>query len=644
MKPYFQNGLVTIYHGNCLEVLPQLDIKASAIVTDPPYELGFMGKSWDSKGVSFQIETWKTIRESCKSGAMLLSFGGTRTFHRIAVAIEDAGWEYRDTIMWVYGSGFPKSLDISKAIDKQGASEGIAIRDEIAKLIIESGKSNQEIAKVCEVSPALVRFWRLRERNILEPEAEKLRTILNTMIPQEAEREVIGKGMNYGHEEEKDIEQKFGFKADYNITTPSTTEAQLWSGYGTALKPAYEPIIVAMNPIDGTFANNALKHGVAGLNIDECRVEYIGNTDPRTFGGKWKTDKAAHNVYEGGYKGIDQTVSSKGRFPANFIHDGSQYVMELFPNTKSGWSNKDTVKTKKNPIYYGGATEGQTGNHYSDNSGSAARFFYNTGTNDDLLFYRAKAIIEVWNIELANTVDDNSSLSKEHAVSALNHVVTEVSRGVKQLSDLVGLSMNVTPRLLRHLCENAIIMTLSTENEYSPVSCLLSMVNSNGNLARFAEIPKPIDTTMTITSPMNIDGSAVVATLSTTLSNMEHGVKDYPARFRYCAKASKSERNAGCEGLELQAADGMQARHDGSLDGKISYSRNNHPTVKPLALMEYLVKLVKMPEYNLIIDPFCGSGTTLLACIRLGIPCIGIDSDEKSCEIATKRCEYELKI
>ena len=116
MTAYYEGKWVTIYHGDCREILPQLD-KASAIVTDPPYELGFMGKSWDSKGISFQKETWGIVREACLSGAMLLSFGGTRTFHRIACAIEDAGWEYRDTAMWVYGSGFPKCLDISKAID-----------------------------------------------------------------------------------------------------------------------------------------------------------------------------------------------------------------------------------------------------------------------------------------------------------------------------------------------------------------------------------------------------------------------------------------------------------------------------------------------------------------------------------------------
>jgi DNA modification methylase len=122
INPYYQDKWVTIYHGNCLEIAPQLDL-VTGIVTDPPYELGFMGKAWDKQGISFQPETWRVLREACKPGAMLLSFGGTRTFYRIAVAIEDAGWELRDTIMWIYGSGFPKSLDISKAIDKQAGAE-----------------------------------------------------------------------------------------------------------------------------------------------------------------------------------------------------------------------------------------------------------------------------------------------------------------------------------------------------------------------------------------------------------------------------------------------------------------------------------------------------------------------------------------
>jgi len=150
IEPYYQDDWVTLYHGDCREVLPTLE-KASAIVTDPPYELGFMGKSWDSKGISFQKETWEIIRKSCLSGVPLLSFGGTRTFHRIAVAIEDAGWEIRDTLMYVYGSGFPKSLDIGKAIDYDFCREQLTkklgrkpTKDELKEAWVGGSKDNAD--------------------------------------------------------------------------------------------------------------------------------------------------------------------------------------------------------------------------------------------------------------------------------------------------------------------------------------------------------------------------------------------------------------------------------------------------------------------------------------------------------------------
>ena len=300
MKPYYQDKYAQIYHGDCREILPQLD-KVSAIVTDPPYELNFMGKKWDNSGVSFQAETWRILREACKPGAMLLSFGGTRTFHRIAVAIEGAGWEIRDTIMWVYGSGFPKSLDISKAIDKQFG----------------------------------------------------------------VEREVIGQNQYVSRRPNGNAWADIKLEGAGDITSPTTPEAQLWNGYGTALKPAYEPILVCMNPIDGTFANNALKHGVAGLNIAACRVEGKLDGDPNRFA---KTD--------GGW-GVARfntppVVRNTGRFPANIIHDGSQEVMELFPNCKGmsgGGKHKDN--------YRGGMFGSIDCEHTArGDSGSAARFFY----------------------------------------------------------------------------------------------------------------------------------------------------------------------------------------------------------------------------------------------------------------------------
>ena len=335
-------GVTTIVrNGNNIEVIATFpDNSVDSIVTDPPYELGFMGKSWDSSGIAYNVELWRECLRVLKPGGHLLSFGGSRTYHRMACAIEDAGFHIRDQIMWVYGSGFPKSLNIGK---QDGCDK--------------------------------------------------------------------------------------------------------WEGWGTALKPAHEPIVMARKPLDGTVANNVLTHGVGGINIDGCRVEAQDS-----FGGgtKGTSGFAAGYEHDGWVAG-----SSLGRFPANFIHDGSDEVLELFPDSKGGTWN---------------TTKG-------------ARHFNNDGEPTGY----------------ATTKQDSSS------------------------------------------------------------------------------------------------GSA--------------------ARFFYCAKAGKAERNAGLDGL------------------------NNHPTVKPTTLMRYLVRLVTPPN-GVVLDPFAGSGSTLVAATLEGFSSIGIEITEEYIPIIEARIEW----
>jgi len=384
-----------IIHGNCLEVLKSLDENSiDAIVTDPPYELGFMGKSWDKSGIAFNTEVWSECLRVLKPGGHMLAFGGSRTFHRIAVAIEDAGFELRDTLMWVYGSGFPKSLDVSKAIDKkQGAERG---KKKYRARPITSGTFS---------GSSDTRPWIEESRK---------------------------KGF---HTVDNDI--------------PITPEAQMWEGWGTALKPAFEPIILARKPIsEKNIAENVLKWGTGGINIDDCRVE----TD----------DTYCYPNGHGGCKSGDFHYQSRadtpaqsnplGRWPANFIHDGSDEVLELFPETTpSKQSERGKVEIfKKEKSWIGESTV-----RGHNDSGSAARFFY-------------------------------------------------------------------------------------------------------------------------------------------------------------CAKASRKERGEG----------------------------NNHPTVKPLALMQYLVRLVTPPD-GIVLDPFAGSGSTLIAAIREGFRYIGIELNEEYIEIAEKRLQAE---
>ena len=232
IRPHFEKDGVTIYHGDLLDVLPQLpEASVDCTVTDPPYGLHFMEKGWDHDvpGPAY----WQAIARVCKPGALLLAFGGTRTHHRLACAIEDAGWEIRDCLMWLHGQGFPKSLDISKALDKAAG----AVRE-----VVGASRS------IDCVERGYTKVYRTK-----------------------AENSGFGTSRTFG--------------LGIPITAPATPEAAKWNGWGTALKPAWEPIVLAMKPLDGTFARNAETWGVAGMNIDACR---IGTSEQSK--GRWPTN------------------------------------------------------------------------------------------------------------------------------------------------------------------------------------------------------------------------------------------------------------------------------------------------------------------------------------------------------------------
>ena len=227
--------LNSIIHGDCLEVLMTLeDNSIDSIVTDPPYELGFMGKSWDSTGIAYNVELWKECLRVLKPGGHLLAFGGTRTYHRMACAIEDAGFEIRDCIQWLYGSGFPKSLDVSKAIDKKLGAERKTVG----------------------------------------------------LKPYTNDGSIRGNSYNKGGYE----------RVQLPITAPATPEAKQWEGWGTALKPANEPIVLARKPLsEKTIAENVMKWGTGGLNIEGCRIP----TEDNLNGGRYSDNKGeiTCNVY-----------------------------------------------------------------------------------------------------------------------------------------------------------------------------------------------------------------------------------------------------------------------------------------------------------------------------------------------------------
>jgi site-specific DNA-methyltransferase (adenine-specific) len=303
-----------IYHGDCREVMQTLHPESvDSIVSDPPYGLSFMGKGWDH-GVP-GVEFWTEALRVAKPGAHLLAFGGTRTYHRLACAIEDAGWEIRDCVMWVYGSGFPKSHDVSKAIDKAaGAERSDKFEGAFTRRAGPTGNKKCDDCGKWLVSGSPCQCPR----------------------PQDA---------------------------------PQTDAARQWSGWGTALKPAWEPIIVARKPLVGTVAENVVTHGTGAINVDGCRV---GRDKGDMSGWSLTGSKASENrAMSGGNYARDAKPDAVGRWPANLIHDGSEDVVGLFPVTKDGVASPN-VNGKE---AYGGGFGGRHHPGYGS-SGSAARFFY----------------------------------------------------------------------------------------------------------------------------------------------------------------------------------------------------------------------------------------------------------------------------
>lgn len=305
-----------LIHGDCLDVLRTLaDNSVDSVVTDPPYGLSFMGKKWDYDVPA--VEVWAQCLRVLKPGGHLLAFAGTRTQHRMAVRIEDAGFEIRDMIAWVYASGFPKSLDVGKSIDR---------------------------------------------------EAGAVREVVGFSQQQQQQRTPAVATAAYG-----DYKGQSG-----DITAPATDAARQWQGWGTALKPALEPITVARKPLVGTVASNVTTWGTGAINIDGCRV----GTSKDVPSSASSTPNAIYGVGIGSLgtgpsgSGFDPTI---GRWPANLIHDGSEEVVRLFPETTTGKPTAGTSPTTGEVfgVYAHRSTVG------GGDSGSAARFFYCPKTSKD---------------------------------------------------------------------------------------------------------------------------------------------------------------------------------------------------------------------------------------------------------------------
>ena len=311
-----------IVHGDCVALMAELpEGSVDAIVTDPPYLLTFMGRAWDHAPAPFEgqmmHQQWaEQAFRVLKPGGHLLAFGGTRTYHRLACAIEDAGFEIRDCLAWLYGSGFPKSLDVSKAIDKAAGAE----REVVG--IKASNRPNS----IGNQSMALESSW-----------------------------------------------------SEATETAPATPEAQQWQGWGTALKPAHEPIVMARKPLAGTVAANVLEHGTGALNVDGCRIGMSDEDRSKIDSATWVArdlERTAYGDYE--TDGTDQPMRAhpSGRWPANVVLDEQAAAMldEQTGELKSGDLLPGHVRGDGPNVPYGGG--GVIERAYGGDSGGASRFLY----------------------------------------------------------------------------------------------------------------------------------------------------------------------------------------------------------------------------------------------------------------------------
>lgn len=526
--------------GDSLEKLKELkDSSIDSVVTDPPYGLSFMGKKWDYDVPS--VELWREVLRVLKPGGHLLSFGGTRTYHRMVVNIEDAGFEIRDQIMWIYGSGFPKSLDVSKAIDKAAG----ATREKLKRTGKTFTGSNNNIAGI------------------------------------------TGE-----------------FEVESNI--PITATATAWQGWGTALKPANEPIVLARKPIEKglTVAENVLKWGCGGLNIDGTRIAHNEECKPmksQVVDGEMTSQKTFGN---GGRSKDTLELKPNGRWPANVLFD--EDAAELI----NGSCGQDV-----------------------------ARFFFVCGQEkikDAGTFAGKKTASKS---ECLNIAGFGSNTTAQYLMGTTSITKTETNLIITfpilnaSKNTLIGTCIIESEKIIRSLTASSI----ESVSVVSNTEALINLVNEGQVL---------ITGTVSLALPP-ISKSGARKTANTITPICESTEKNL--RAFYIAKASKRERNAGLEGMPERAASGLPMRSkdgerggeglDGTATDRLTKSANHHPTVKPIRLMEYLIKLVTPPNGQ-VLDPFMGSGSTGCAAVKLGFNFIGIEREQEYVEIAKRRIEH----
>lgn len=591
-----------LIESDCIEAMAAMDAASvDAIICDPPYGLsrepdiadvlthwlagddyehrggGFMGKTWDSfvPGPAY----WREAIRVLKPGGHLLAFGGTRTYDLLAIAVRIAGFEIRDSVMWLYGSGFPKSLDVSKAIDKrrEDVEDVRVVCRWLRRAIDGTPETVATVAMRFGFHPRMVEHWAARNtdsqpalptleqwdalRDLLhfsdEMDAEVLRLNLRKGEPGEAwaERPVTGVVEEWANRSNYALTSRDGLRRD----TAVGEEAQRWQGWGTALKPGHEPVVVARKPLIGTVAANVLEHGTGALNVDGCR---IGHEEP---------EGTPRDGLHGSRAGImgdavmrhreTDAASTDGRWPANLILSHAEDCVCV---------GERRVKAITGTA--AGRMAGRASGVYGDYVGSAeAGRQAGLGDEDGL------ETVEAW------------ECAPGCPVAALDAQSGRLTSG------------------------NANVRRESGSDQHGNTS------------AAYGAESRPA-------------GSEMVS----------YGDTGGASRFFYCAKASKAERNAGLEHFaerrqsigDERPSGGMHERYgDVNGSGSTAPTRNPHPTVKPIALMRWLVKLVTPPG-GVVLDPFMGSGSTGIAAALEGFDFIGIEREPEYMPIARERIAW----
>ena len=567
---------MTLLKGNCLDLLAEMpDNSIDSIVTDPPYELGFMGKSWDNSGISYNVELWAQCLRVLKPGGHLLAFSGSRTYHRMTVVIEDAGFEIRDQIMWLYGSGFPKSLDVSKAIDKAAG-----LLEHEASRFTAAGRT---------------------DKNLPNP---------------------VTKG--------------------YEPPKPQSPEAQQWQGWGTALKPAFEPVAIAQKPYGNKYFCKRIGSHFASI---EAWLQQVLEKQTPTGEAEGSSAQTATSQSEWETTTFLSTVTSWLNILEELYQHESTSTTSTTSSTTTDWKTLCSLALRITPE---SITKAQTTPNGLASIVSAV---------DNLLAAAVLSWRGILGLSAIETATGNTP-PKLQAEGAVSHEPIVVAR--KPLTNTVASNVLEWGTGALNIDGSRVGMG----EEYDPTK-----IQKNFASMGYQGTTKETESVPTYKAagrwPANVihDGSdEVLARFPTSKSgvavrgnsgrNTFGGDNPKPpmddlgyddsgsaARFFYCAKASKSERNAGLEGLPELPKNERKEGGKSVLEIPGKSNQNPHPTVKPIALMRYLVKLVTPPG-GTVLDPFLGSGSTAVAAVLEGFNWIGCEMTEDYFPIIEARVKW----